>query len=71
MKTFTRPVPEAIIRAPNDGKLTHGQLRELIAIEAEDNGLTFDEAVKRARQRTLPKNAIGSDIQLLVLMLAE
>jgi hypothetical protein len=71
MKTHARPVPDEIIQALEDGVLTQAQLRELIAIEAEDIGLSFDEAVERARQRTLPKNAIGSDIQLLVMMLAE
>ncbi len=44
-------------------------MRELIAIEADDLGLTFDEAVRHARQRTLPKNDIGADLELLVPLL--
>jgi hypothetical protein len=71
MKTFARPVPDEIIQALEDGELTQAQLRELIAIEAEELGLTYDEAVKRARQHTLPHTPTGDDLRFLVLLLAD
>ena len=64
-----REMPGALLEAIEHGELTQAQLRELIAIEPEDLGLTFDEAVRRARQRTLPKNEIGADLALLVPLL--
>jgi hypothetical protein len=62
-------MPASLARAIEGGELTEAQLRELIAFEAEEIGLSFDEAVRRGRERTLPKNAIGMDIEGLVLLL--
>ena len=64
-----REMSVALLEAIEHGELTQAQLRELIAIEADDLGLTFDEAVRHARQRTLPKNDIGADLELLVPLL--
>lgn len=67
-----REMPAALVRAIEEGgELTLEQLRELFAFEAEEIGLSYDEAVHRARERTLPKNAIGMDLELLVLLLPE
>ena len=49
--------------------LTETQLRALIADEAKFLGLTFDEAVKRAKSRTLPRTYVGDDVALLVELL--
>lgn len=62
-------VPASLLAALEQGELNLEQLRHLIRIEAEDLGLSFDEAVRRARERSLPKNAIGADLQLLVMLL--
>jgi hypothetical protein len=49
--------------------LTETQLRALIADEAKLLGLTFDDAVKRAKSRTLPRTYIGDDLALLIELL--
>ena len=64
-----REMPASLVQAIDGGELTEAQLRELITFEAAELGLSFDEAVQRARARTLPKNPIGSDLQLLAMML--
>ena len=58
-----------LLAAIESGELTHGQLRDLIGYEAGLMGLDYETAVARARARTLPKTAIGSDIELLVELL--
>ncbi len=63
-------MPADLLAAIESGVLTQEQLRQLIAIEAADLGLSYDEAVRRARNRSLPKSALGSDIELLVELLA-
>jgi hypothetical protein len=67
-KTVQMP-PDLLAAIEGDGVLTAEQLRQLIAIEAEMIGLTFDEAVNRARADTLPRNALGIDIRSLVRIL--
>ncbi len=62
-------VPASLLAALEHGELSLEQLRQLIRIEAEDLGLSFDEAVRRARERSLPRNETGSDLQLLVMLL--
>lgn len=52
-----------------DGILSEEQLLQLIEIEAEVIGLTFDEAVAGARADTLPHNPIGLDLRSLVMMM--
>jgi hypothetical protein len=64
------PLPKALQKAIEDGELTEAQLRELIRLEAEAIGLSYEEAVDRARKRSLPKSPIGLDIEALVQLLA-
>jgi hypothetical protein len=45
------------------------QLRELITLEAKAVGLTYEEAIKRANDRTLPQSLLGADLELLVQLL--
>ncbi len=66
-----RALPADLLAAMADGELTEAQLRQLITIEASDLGLGFDEAVRRARDGSLPKNVVGLDLELLVEMLAD
>lgn len=54
------PLPEALQQAIEKGELTEAQLRELITLEAQALGLNYDEAVKLAKERRLPKNHIGA-----------
>jgi len=49
--------------------LSESELRALIAEEAKLLGLTFEDAVKRARNRTLPRTYIGDDLALLIELL--
>jgi hypothetical protein len=49
--------------------LSTEDVRELIAHEAKLVGLTYDQALRRARTRTLPHNHLGADLQLLIDML--
>ncbi len=64
------PLPTDLQQAIEQGELTEAQLRELIELEAKALGLTYEEAVKKARERRLPKNYIGADLELLVQLLA-
>jgi hypothetical protein len=52
------------------GELTKDQVRQLITIEAQTIGLSFDDAVRLARARQLPRTALGADLELLVELLA-
>lgn len=63
------PLPLDLQSAIEQGELTLEQLRELIELEAKALGLTFDEAVHRAKERRLPHNVIGADLELLVQLL--
>jgi hypothetical protein len=68
--TTTNQLREDIWRAIEAGEpLTDEQFRELIRHEAQSIGLTFGEAVERARNDTLPKNAVGLHLELLISML--
>jgi hypothetical protein len=63
-------LPSDLVAALECGELTPEQLRRLIALEAEALGLSFDEAVARARAKTLPsRDVIASDLELLVDLL--
>lgn len=62
-------MPADLVRALEDGALTDDQLVQLITIEAAELGLSFDEAVQRARDGSLPKNLIGLDLEMLVSLL--
>jgi hypothetical protein len=53
----------------NSGRLTRSQLRELIEEEARELGLSYDQAIERAREGKLPRNVVGSDLSLLISLL--
>ena len=63
------PLPPTLQEAIERGELTEAQLRELIALEAEALGLSYDEAVRQAKECRLPKTPIGLDLELLVELL--
>lgn len=63
------PLPRKLQQAIKRGKLTPAQLRQLITLEARELGLSYKEAVRLARQRRLPRNVLGADIELLVQLL--
>lgn len=63
-------IPAELMRALESGELTQAQLRQLITIEAQAMGLSFEDAVCQARARTLPRTVLGSDIEMLVELLA-
>lgn len=71
MATATIHIPEDIVDALEEGEISQAQLRRLFEIEAAALGLSFDEAVIAARNDTLPRDWIGLDLRLLVLMLAD
>jgi hypothetical protein len=62
-------LPKSLLKSLEQGELTLEQLKELIALEAHALGLEYDEAIKRAKERTLPRNHIGADLELLVELL--
>ena len=62
-------MPSDLLEAIERGEITLEQLRELIRIEALDLGFELEEAILRARARTLPRGLIADDLELLVGML--
>lgn len=62
-------MPPDLLEAIENGEISLEQLRELIRIEAQDLGLGLEEAIRRARARTLPRGVIADDLELLVGML--
>lgn len=62
--------PEYLQKAIATGTLTREDVREIFALEAEALGIPFEEAVRRARERSLAKSCIGADLELLVDLLA-
>lgn len=67
--TATSALSESLAAAVEAGSLTPDQLRELIAFEAAQIGLSFEEAVRLGRLRQLPKTLYGRDVEMLVAML--
>ena len=65
------PLPRELQTAIEQGQLTDEQFRELITLEAAALGLTYEEAIERAKARTLPQNHIGADLELLVQLLPD
>lgn len=64
-------LPPRILRKMERGTpLSQAELRLLIELEAGELGLSFEEAVARARRRELPQTNIGTDIRFLVTLLA-
>jgi hypothetical protein len=64
-------MPADLLAAIEDGEINQAQVRQLIAIEAEAIGLSFDEAIAGVHADTLPQNPIGLDIRLLSMMLVD
>lgn len=62
-------LPADLLEAIERGEVTDDQLRELIALEARAIGLSFDEALRAAKDGTLPKNYVGADLELLIDLL--
>lgn len=73
LRTTGQPyeIPADIVAGIEQGELTEEQVRRLIAVEAAQIGLSFGEAVRRARDGSLPKTVIGSDVELLVMLLPD
>ncbi len=63
------PLPKKLQQAIKRGKLTPTQLRQLITLQAREIGLSYAEAVRRGRQRRLPRNVLGADLELLIQLL--
>ncbi len=63
------PLPTELQKAIEQGELTADQLRELIRLEAQDLGLSVDQAIQQAKEGKLPKSHIGSDLELLIDLL--
>ena len=61
--------PKELVDALEAGELTDEQLRQLITLEARALGLTFDEAIRRAKDGSLPGCHLGADLSLLVELL--
>ena len=61
---------ETLRDAIKKGRLTEQQVMELITAEAAKIHLSPEEAIERAKQRSLPNNYIGADLSLLVRLLA-
>jgi hypothetical protein len=62
--------PTALIEALKGGWITKEQLRELIRCEADELGMTYEQAEDLAQRRQLPKGPLGTDIEYLFDMLA-
>ena len=61
-----------LLAAIEGGELTQAQLRQLIDWEAWQLGMTFEEVIERSRfSGEMPRNALGSDIEMLCRMLAD
>jgi len=62
-------LPAELQKAIESGTLTDEQIRLLIELEAKAIGLSYEQAVAQAKARTLPRNGIGLDLQLLYRLL--
>ena len=64
-------LPDDLVSAIEQGRpITEEQLKELITVESKEIGLSFDEAVRAAREGTLPSGSLfASDIAFLVDLL--
>jgi hypothetical protein len=69
VQVVPKQLPNDLREAIEAGVLTREQLEDLIAFEAAELGLTFADAVDKARRDELPKSIAGADLRLLVSML--
>jgi len=60
---------QKVLDAMQSGEITPEQLRELITCEADEIGLTLEDAVEAARTGKLPRNPIGIDLEYLIDLL--
>ncbi len=68
----SKPMPPDLAEALEQGYLlTEDEVRRLFAYEASLIGLEYDEAVRRARDDSLPKSPIGLSLELLVELLPD
>jgi len=63
-------VPDDLLHAIETSSMTHEQICQLIEIEALELGLTYDEAIQKAREGTLPTGPLGSNIEFLAGLFA-
>lgn len=66
---YPQEMADALDRGNVVIEITQEQLIQIIESEADELGLTFEEAVERAQSNTLPKDALGSDLQFNIMML--
>ncbi len=69
MKRRGRKMPKALQTAIRGGRLTERQLERLIEHEAREIGLSYQQAIRRARSGKLPDSTIGTDLSMLVSIL--
>lgn len=62
--------PAALCEALESGRITDQQLRELISFQAAQIGLTLNDALRLAADDELPTGPIGTEIELLIGLLA-
>ena len=63
-------MPDDLLHAIETNSMTDEQIRQLIEIEAHELGLTYDQAVQKAKEGTLPTGPLGSDIEFLAGLFA-
>lgn len=62
-------LPEELKRALEQGSLTKEQLEELVGLEAEALGMSFDAALEAARADKLPATDLGTLLEFHIEML--
>jgi hypothetical protein len=62
-------MPKELKEALKRGRLTERQLKRLVEHEARELGLTYRQAVLRARSGKLPDTTVGTDLAMLVSIL--
>ena len=62
-------LPHDLRHAIETSSMSEAQARQLIEIEARELGLTYDEAMQKAREGTLPTGPLGTDIEFLAALL--
>ena len=63
-------VPRELLDALESGTITQDQLQALITLEAQELGLSLEDALRLASEGTLPTGALGTDIEYLAGLLA-
>jgi len=63
-------LPTDLRHAIETSSMTEAQIHQLIEFEARVLGLTYDEAMQKAKEGTLPTGPIGTDIEFLAALFA-